>query len=305
MGIDVDSFRGSLLGLALGDALGAPYEGGPLERASWLLLGKTLQGKRRFTDDTQMALDLAASLIERGEIDQDDLAVRFARSYRWSRGYGPGAARVLKRVRGGRPWREASRSVYPDGSFGNGAAMRSPVVGLFFADVPGAMIEAARGSGEVTHAHPLALEGAVVTATATACALADCAAGEILDAAAARATSRDFVDRFAVARHWLGERAPPSPREVRARLGMGIVAVESCVTAIYLAVRFADAPFGDLVAFTASCGGDVDTVGAMAGAIWGARNGHARLPQFELAGLEAAERIDDVAIALHARHAAR
>ncbi len=30
---------GSILGLALGDAFGAPFEGGPVERAVWLLIG--------------------------------------------------------------------------------------------------------------------------------------------------------------------------------------------------------------------------------------------------------------------------
>jgi len=39
-------------GLALGDALGAPYEGGPEERLAWKLLGKTRNRKLRYTDDT-------------------------------------------------------------------------------------------------------------------------------------------------------------------------------------------------------------------------------------------------------------
>lgn len=56
-------FNGCLLGLALGDAFGAPREGGPLERLLWLLIGKTRDGCRRWTEDTQMSLDLAESLI--------------------------------------------------------------------------------------------------------------------------------------------------------------------------------------------------------------------------------------------------
>ena len=93
--------RGAVFGLALGDALGAPHEGGPVERLLWRWLGSTRDGRRRFTDDTQMALDLADSLLRCGKVDQDDLAATFANSYRWSRGYGPTAARVLKRIRGG------------------------------------------------------------------------------------------------------------------------------------------------------------------------------------------------------------
>ena len=53
----LDLFQGCLLGLSLGDALGAPYEGGVLERLLWRLIGKTSQGEMRWTDDTQMTID--------------------------------------------------------------------------------------------------------------------------------------------------------------------------------------------------------------------------------------------------------
>jgi ADP-ribosylglycohydrolase len=105
------SFVGSLLGLALGDAFGAPFEGGVLERSLWRLIGKTSDGRFRWTDDTQMALDVAESLIERRAVDQDDIAQRFARGYRWSRGYGPGAAKVLQLIRRGTDWRLANHRV--------------------------------------------------------------------------------------------------------------------------------------------------------------------------------------------------
>ena len=78
-----------------------------------------------------MALDLAESLLEENGVSPEALASRFAASYRWSRGYGPGTAQVLKRIRRGEAWESASRAIYPEGSFGNGAAMRSPVLALF------------------------------------------------------------------------------------------------------------------------------------------------------------------------------
>lgn len=52
-----DQFAGCLLGLALGDALGAPFEGGLLERLAWRFLGRTAAGHARWTDDTQMTKD--------------------------------------------------------------------------------------------------------------------------------------------------------------------------------------------------------------------------------------------------------
>ena len=165
---------GSVLALALGDAFGAPFEGRVLERAAWALFGKK-NGKRRWTDDTQMTIDVIQSLVACGCVDQDDLAQRFAHSYRWSRGYGPGAAKILKRIRRGQHWEEASRSVYRDGSFGNGGAMRAPVVGLFHAaDSIDEIVRAARASAAVTHAHPLGQEGAALIALATALAKTAC-----------------------------------------------------------------------------------------------------------------------------------
>ena len=64
--LTTQSVQGCLLGLALGDALCAPYEGGTVERLVWKFLGKAKSGKHRWTDDTQMSLDLANSLIEMG-----------------------------------------------------------------------------------------------------------------------------------------------------------------------------------------------------------------------------------------------
>jgi ADP-ribosylglycohydrolase len=84
-------------------------------------------------------------------------------------------------------------------------------------------------------------------------------------------------------------------------LGNGIAAASSCVTAVYLAERFQRRAFGDLMEFVRRCGGDVDTIAAMAGAIWGAANGSARLPAEELARLEQRERLAELAAALWGR----
>ena len=52
-----DRMRGAVLASALGDAFGAPYEGGVTERLIWGVLGRR-SGKRRWTDDTQMSVDV-------------------------------------------------------------------------------------------------------------------------------------------------------------------------------------------------------------------------------------------------------
>jgi ADP-ribosylglycohydrolase len=282
---------GAVLGLALGDALGAPYEGGFLERALWRLLGRT-GGKQRWTDDTQMTLDVLDSLAANGSIDQDDLARRFAQSYRWSRGYGPGAARVLKRIRRGQPWAEACRAVYPEGSFGNGGAMRSPVVGLFFAEAPDCEIaEAASAVAAVTHAHPLAQEGAALVALATALAYQGLPVSDTMARLLALASFPEFSNRLRTAEDWLRSRESVSARKIETELGNGMAATKSCVTAIYLALSNRDQPFMALLESAMSLGGDVDTIAAMAGAIWGASRGAGDLPEEGLRELEQRERL--------------
>jgi poly(ADP-ribose) glycohydrolase ARH3 len=299
MSTTVDQFTGCLLGLALGDAHGAPHEGGVLERFVWRFIGTTKAGELRWTDDTQMSLDIAESLVERGCLDLDDIAARFAKSYRWSRGYGPGAAKILAKIRRGNSWRESNRSVYPGGSYGNGGAMRAPVIGLAFGDCPERLITAARATAEITHAHPLGIEGAVIIAVATSAALSRGTAGGLLERAIEVAADEQFQSRLKTARTWLAGGRSSAPADIRRELGTAITAPQSCVTALYLAAIYLDKPFEELIQFAVDCGGDVDTIAAMAGGIWGAANGAAKIPSKLLNVLEDRDRIRQAATNLY------
>jgi poly(ADP-ribose) glycohydrolase ARH3 len=243
MDLTADQFTGCMLGLATGDALGAPYEGGPLERLVWWLIGRTSDGCLRWTDDTQMALDLAESLIGEDGVRPEALAKRFASSYRWSRGYGPGAARVLKRFRRGEPWQEASKAVYAEGSYGNGAAMRAPVLALFFARDRDGLIAAARSSARVTHAHPLGVEGAVLVALAAHALLEGRPAAQLLDIVRTECSAPEISERMKTVGSWIESEGMPSPREVATKLGNGMTAPTSCPTALYVALRHMKTPF--------------------------------------------------------------
>ena len=299
--MELDQFTGCLLGLATGDALGAPHEGGLIERWIWRLLGRTADGRLRWTDDTQMALDLAESLLEESALRADALARRFASSYRWSRGYGQGAARLLKRIRRGEPWETAATAVYAQGSFGNGAAMWAPVLALFFAVDRGELVEAARTSAKITHAHPLGIEGAVLIALSTQLLLGGATAADVLAAVGRQCLMPEFSSRLELAARWVEQGAASAPREVAKRLGNGITAPASCPTALYVALHHLERPFDEMMRFIINCGGDVDTIGAMAGALWGAVNGAGRLPAI---ALEARERLVDVASRMFQHHVA-
>ncbi len=293
-----DCFRGSVLGLALGDAYGAPFEGGLLARALWAVIGRA-NGKRRFTDDTQMTLDTAESLIACGHIDQTDLAQRFAQSYQWSRGYGPGTARTLRLIRRGQSWEAACRATHFGGSFGNGGAMRAPAVGLFYAAAAEReLIDAVRAATVTTHAHPLGIEGALIVALATALAYQKADSKAIIRRLEQQIGSDDFRFKLAKANAMLQTGTPAAPRAAAAELGNGIAATQSCVTALYAALAFRDRPFADLLRFCLRMGGDVDTIAAMGCAIWGAFHGVDALPQQYLNELEDCEKISALAGAL-------
>jgi len=81
-------------------------------------------------------------------------------------------------------------------------------------------------------------------------------------------------------------------------LGNGIAAAHSCVTSLYIALAFRDRPFVDLLRVCLKLNGDVDTIAAMAGAIWGAIRGVAGLPRNYIEQLEQHERIAELAAAL-------
>ncbi|HES57938.1 MAG TPA: hypothetical protein ENO21_00745, partial [Firmicutes bacterium] len=254
---DVDRCKGAILGLALGDAFGAPYEGGMLERALWRLIGRT-GGRMRWTDDTQMSIDLAESLIANGGVNQDDLARRFAASYRWSRGYGPGTTKVLRTISRGRDWVSASMRVYPGGSYGNGGAMRAPVAGLYFRneDLP-QIAGAAHRQSEVTHAHPLALDGAALISMATAMFCNGTEPLPLMERLVDYSSCSEMREKLVKARRWLESGNTMPVAEVAAELGNGTAAAESVVTAVYIALAHHQSKFEALLAYAIKLGGDV------------------------------------------------
>ncbi|MCK4502505.1 MAG: ADP-ribosylglycohydrolase family protein [Desulfuromonadales bacterium] len=294
-----DQFVGCLLGLSLGDAIGAPFEGGVIERFVWKLIGKTRSGKMRWTDDTQMSLALAKSLIANNGLDPNHLAQQFAASYRWSRGYGPAAAKLLKKIKNGKDWQQVNRSTYPEGSFGNGGAMRAPIIGMFYHQNPQQLLKVAHASAHITHAHPLGIEGALLLASATAIALESQGSLEIINGAAVNCKQKPFTTRLKIAQEWLQNKKYPAADEVTKNLGNGIAAEASCVTALYISLRFLDDTFENMMKFIIECGGDTDTIGAMAGAIWGAKRGAGDLPLQYLEKLESVDHLNEVALSLY------
>lgn len=165
--------RLALQGLSLGDAFGQQFFS-PAVWHSWFYSKQLPLPVWRYTDDTVMALALLEVLEEHERVEQDRLARIFAERFfaEPDRGYGNATVRLLNQVERGGDWRVLSRAAFHGaGSFGNGAAMRVAPLGAFFADERDRLIDEARLSAEVTHAHPEAIAGAIAVATAAAWAL--------------------------------------------------------------------------------------------------------------------------------------
>ncbi len=159
----------SLQGLSVGDAFGEKFFLHP-DVAENMIASRAIPALPwYYTDDTQMGLSIYSILREYGEINQDKLASSFARRYDGERGYGAGMQRLLLSIRNGGKWQDLScNSFNGQGSYGNGAAMRVAPLGAFFADDMDLVVEQARKSAEVTHAHQEAIAGAIAVAVAAA-----------------------------------------------------------------------------------------------------------------------------------------
>lgn len=275
-----------MLGLALGDALGAFHEGGPIGGALWRAVQAVRGEALAYTDDTEMMMGVVEALLRNASIDPDFLAGRFAENFHGHRGYGPGTRKLLSALRKGASWREENRRYWPEGSLGNGAAMRVAPLGLVHGD-PAKLREAAERQAEVTHAHRLGREGAVCVAYAASVAFREArdrvCGTSLLEDLRTFAKEPEYREAFGRAVELL--RAPHDPARTVEALGNGIEAHRSAPTAVYLAARFSD-DYDLAVESAIQLGGDTDTIAAMAGGIVGAHVGRAGLPPEPLSKLE-------------------
>ena len=286
-------FCGVMLGVAVGDALGARFEGVGSVDPDELAKFASDPGPLRYTDDTHMTLGLARSLVERQGFDAPYTAELFARNFEqepW-RGYGSGPPRVFGLMRQGVPWDQAARSLFDGtGSYGNGGAMRVAPVALFaFRDLD-RVARLAQQSAVLTHTHECGVDGAVLQACAVALLL-EAEPGRPLYAPAllqqlARHVQTKLFREILESMESLPADLPPP--EAALRLGNGIETFRSVPTALYAFLRHPDS-FAGAVLYAIRVGGDTDTIASMTGALAGAYLGEEVIP----AGWR--ERVEDAA----------
>jgi len=308
-----DRFRGCLLGGAVGDALGRPAEG--LARQAVTECFGRLSDFRRWrgwvggpvgtvTDDTQLTMLVAESLIGRSRVDPEDLSGRLVAWLPVGRGVGTATRAAVERLADGVGWWEAGED-----SDGNGAAMRVAPVGLVYSTEPDRLRRSAILSSLPTHKGPSGLVGTVAQAFAVAW-VAHRPSGTLDPATFLRAVVEaiaDLTDPGVIERHprrrriRLAERLAAlvrmldwDPSDAFDDLYNGALITESLPSAMWCFLASPDDP--ERVIETAVAGGrDADTVAAMAGALVGAYCGESALPRRWLDDLEYATELRSLA----------
>ncbi len=280
-----DRCIGCLLGTACGDILGAGVEGWPAGeiRDTYGELRdfrRTSRGFGCYTDDTQMTLALATSLVERGRVDAEQVSAKYAEFYEGWRGYGGAAHRVMRVLQQGGDYRSTGRQQFPGGSFGNGGAMRIAPVGLVYRHAaPELLHQAVEDALLCTHVHPEAVDGAFIQARAVAVAAtgspADFDPHALLRELHELGRTAVVRSKLEVLTRGLEEHHPDSP--VIAEAGTGIRASEAVAAALWAFVRHGAEPEPCIIR-AVGFGGDTDTIGAMAGALAGALHGRSWIP---------------------------
>jgi ADP-ribosylglycohydrolase len=223
------------------------------------------------TDDSELALDLARTLVSQTSWSSEAVAAAYAGWYA-SRPFDIGgttrqalsAAAAAAQDKAGAARKAASRE-----SQANGALMRCAPIGVWARDAAEAAA-AARQDAALTHPHPIcqAASAAFVAAIATGIGGGDREA--MLTAAEAAMPEPDAAPlRAALSRARAGE----GPADFMSQQGWVLIAFENAFRHLAIGTAIEDA-----LIETVGAGGDTDTNGAICGALLGATAGRRSLP---------------------------
>jgi ADP-ribosyl-[dinitrogen reductase] hydrolase len=331
----IDRFVGCMLGLACGDALGAPVEEWSAE-AIRISLGfvrdfqTTILGRGIVTDDTQMAILLAQSIIQNEHFDPGHFAYmigdwmrRIDEGEESGRGVGQSVSLAARRLYKGTYWKRSGEF-----SAGNSSASRVPPLALFHCKGgEETLLRDAADSSIPTHIDPLAIAATQVFAAAIqrlliadyenfdpvefVTGLADVArplnqrVAHVIEELAQRLEGRLIVDT--------GFLVPGGPMEMMhfdrgmfieedvrelVAMGTGRFILQTLPAALFAFLAHPH-DFESSVLSTVNAGGDADTITCMTGALSGTFNGAQAIPIRWLNELEMKDHCIDLANMLY------
>lgn len=273
----VERAAGAIVGSAVGDALGGPFEFGPrgafsarfpVPGAGGEMCGGGGWDPGEATDDTQMALLVAESLLERGGLDLPDL---FARFQRWAASQPKDIGLQTEDVlTNGMPWDRAAAAHFQVNrrAAGNGSLMRASTSAVYFAAAGrDATMDAARRIAALTHGDPAAWEGTAILHELIRVTLDDTDPLTALPDLLAL-VHPDHRARYAtvLAPDWHPDQATEFNGAVWPCLGSAVWALRTTTG------------FEDAIRAAVDLGGDTDTVAAVTGTLAGARYGLYAIP---------------------------
>jgi ADP-ribosyl-[dinitrogen reductase] hydrolase len=286
-----ESYRGVLIGAAVGNALGLPVEG--WSRAELLRhypngVREIDPGERTapWDDDVAQTVFLADCLIERGRFDADDFASRLVA---WARAGGRGigvlTADVVDRLIAGASPTRAARDAWEASAStpaGNGAVMRFAPVALRYRLDPEQLIDAAEAQCRVTHHDGLCVWSTIAVTVGLARKLSGAVTdpNELADAIKADGAPEEVADAV---RSVAGASLADFELDDPAAMGYTLKAMQ-----VGLWCLEQNGTFEDRLVEVIACGGDADTNGAVAGAVLGAA-GESAIPHRWLASIAGAD----------------
>jgi len=244
------------------------------------------------TDDTEQALCIARSLVEHQTFDPSDVADRFVAWYDTDPfDIGGMTARSLSRLKHGDAWDEAGQHVWEQSregqNAGNGSVMRCPPLAVPYGSDWDRLADVSRQSSQITHADPRCTDG---------CAILNLTIAGLLDntdaplQAALDYVGLDAPDELVTALEPVARGETPSTLETS-----GYV-VHSLQTALHDGL-VADS-VEEAIVTAVNRGGDTDTIGAIAGAVAGARFGASQLPEQWVKAIDEAGELESLAAQL-------
>lgn len=290
-----DRFLGCLLGCAVGDALGAPFEGywpHSIPCEAELLTGfAEFEGfpLGQYTDDTQLSAATVEAIVEARDIMPAEIAESIAELWKTQSVVGPGGActRAAHEFLKDHDWTACGA---PIGQAGNGTAMRLHVIGLHFLQDSDRLPAIAADISSITHKDPRSIAGGVAVAKATNLLLMDephspgTFCGQI--ASAMEPFDQSFADQVRALPRLLDESPEIAVKSI-AWSGMNqpefdepIITpfvIPTVLAALWCVLRYPDS-WPAAVASAIRLGGDVDTLGAIVGALMGTKLGMSAIP---------------------------
>ncbi len=291
-----DRVAGCLVGLAVGDALGAPLEfisrqevRNRFPQGLREMTASSLWEKGEYTDDTQMALLIAESLLENKDFIASDLAKRFQNWARTAKDVGIQTRAVLN-MAGYLDDPEGCASRYyayhPDSSAGNGALMRCAPVALFCLNSPERLADISRASACLTHYDPHAQSSCVIVNAWIRAAISEGVWDGRQQALAL------LKDHELPPWHRLGQIEAYKEDEIFSS-GYTVHTLEAAAWSFLTTNCYEEA-----VVRAANLGDDADTVAAVCGAFAGAFYGYASIPSRWRDQLQDEGPIREIALAL-------